>query len=75
MFFLENENVLGRVNAVTTESSFSLIHAVALWAGWSTDLSGLRETTLVLKSSEPDLSHAQGKDSPTFLRPSLPNLP
>ena len=53
MFFLENEELLERVNAVTTEFPFSLIHAVALWTGWSTDMSGLHQTTLVLKPSKP----------------------
>jgi hypothetical protein len=52
MFFLENENALEEVNAVTTEHSFSLIHSVALWVGWSTDLSGLHQMALVLKPSE-----------------------
>jgi len=53
MFFLNNEMHLGTVNAVTTELSFSLIQAVALWAGWSTNIMDLHGSTLVIKPNEP----------------------
>ena len=51
VFFLENEKHLRNVNAVTTQLSFSLIHAVALWSGWSENLKELHGTALVLKPS------------------------
>ena len=53
MFFLDNEMHLGTVNAVTTEPSFSLIQAVALWAGWSTNMAELHASTLVIKPNKP----------------------
>jgi len=51
VFFLENETYLRNVNAVTTQLSFSLIQAVALWSGWSDNLKELHGTALVLKPS------------------------
>lgn len=53
MFFLDNEMHLRTVNAVTTELSFSLIQAVALWAGWSTNIMELHGSTLVIKPNKP----------------------
>lgn len=53
MFFLHNEMHLGVVNAVTTELPFSLIQAVALWAGWSTNMAELHGSTLVIKPDKP----------------------
>jgi hypothetical protein len=44
---------LGTVNAVTTEPSFSLIQAVALWAGWSTNMAELPASILVIKPNKP----------------------
>lgn len=49
MFFSDNENDLGRVNAVDAERPLCLIHAVALWANWSAELSGFNGNCLVLK--------------------------
>ena len=53
MFFLHNEMHLGVVNAVTTELPFSLIQAVALWAGWATNMAELHGSTLVIKPNKP----------------------
>ena len=51
MFFIDNEIQLEAVNAVTTQQSFSLIQAVALWAGWSTEIDRLHGSALVIKPS------------------------
>lgn len=49
MFFIENEMQLEVINAVTAEQPFSLIQAVALWAGWSTRIVRLHDSVLVIK--------------------------
>jgi len=51
--FLENEHCLTNANAVTTEQPFSLIGAVALWSGWTSNLQALYEPTLVIKPTVP----------------------
>ena len=51
MFFIDNEMRLEAVNAVTTQQSLSLIQAVALWAGWSTNVDRLHDSALVIKPS------------------------
>ena len=51
VFFFDNERNLQRVNAVTAENPISLIGAVALWSGWTSNLTYLCRTTLVLKPS------------------------
>jgi hypothetical protein len=53
MFFLDNEMRLGEVNAVTAEHPFSLIHAVALWSGWSANIAGIHGSTLVIRPNAP----------------------
>jgi hypothetical protein len=49
MYFREKEGSLGAAHAVSAEDPFSLIHAVAMWAGWATDLDRLHCECLVLK--------------------------
>jgi len=53
IFFQKNENRLGEVNAVKTAQPLSLIHAIALWSGWSTEIKGLHEPVLVIKPEQP----------------------
>jgi|SRR5215213_5402718 len=52
-FFAEHEERLKEVSAVTAESPLSLIGAVALWSGWSTDLALLATPTVVLRPAVP----------------------
>jgi len=47
--FLSNEQDLQKANAVRADNIISLIGAVALWSGWTSDLHYLRRSTLVLK--------------------------
>jgi hypothetical protein len=54
MFFIDNEMRLEAVNAVTTQQPLSLIHAVAIWAGWLTNVDRLHDSALVIK---PDHSY------------------
>jgi hypothetical protein len=49
MAFINEEQRLKKANAVTAEIRLSLIHAVALWSGWSTDIGGLHDDCLVIK--------------------------
>jgi hypothetical protein len=52
VFFFDNERNLQLENAVKAEKPISLIGAVALWSGWTSDLTYLHNsTTLVLKPS------------------------
>ena len=60
VFFFDNERNLQRVNAVTAENPISLIGAVALWSGWTSDLTYLHRTTLVLKPSSVFEGEIQG---------------
>jgi len=49
VFFVDNEQSLQKANAVRVENTISLIGAVALWSGWTSDLHYLHRPTLVLK--------------------------
>ncbi len=49
MGFINEEQRLEEANAVTAGNPLSLIHAVALWSGWSTDIGGLHDNCLVIK--------------------------
>jgi len=49
MCFIDNEMRLEEVTAVTALEPFSLIQAVALWAGWSTQIDQLHSSVLVIK--------------------------
>ena len=49
VFFFDNEQSLQKANAVRADNAISLIGAVALWSGWTSDLHYLRRSTLVLK--------------------------
>ena len=49
VFLFDNEDNLQKVNAVKVENRISLIGAVALWSGWTSDLAYLHKATLVLK--------------------------
>jgi hypothetical protein len=51
--FIAHENNLDTINAVDAFPRISLIHAVALWSGWSDDLSGLHDTALVVRPTRP----------------------
>jgi len=48
-FFFDNEEKLQEANAVRAKNPISLIGAVALWSGWTSDLRYLHMETLVLK--------------------------
>jgi len=52
-YFLENENNLQRVNAISAEDPLSLIGAAAIWSGWVNNPSYLHKPVLVLKPNEP----------------------
>lgn len=52
-YFLDHENVLLSMNAVSADSSLSLFHAAAIWAGWLDDVQSLSTKLLVLRPSEP----------------------
>lgn len=52
MFFLDNENDLNAVNAVTAAEPMCLFHAAALWSGWADDLERLHQGCLVLKPKQ-----------------------
>lgn len=51
--FVAAESDLASANAVTAERPISLIGAVALWSGWTTDVKTLRGSTLVIKPDVP----------------------
>ena len=51
--FLISEDDLKAANAVGTERPLSMIGAAALWSGWATDLTVLREPALVIKPEMP----------------------
>jgi hypothetical protein len=51
--FLMSEDDLEAANAVRTEHPLSMIGAAALWSGWATDLTVLREPALVIKPVMP----------------------
>lgn len=53
IFFRDNEENLNGVNAVTAVEPLCLVHAVALWAGWAEDVTGLHRSCLVLKPERP----------------------
>lgn len=53
MYFLENGEGLGQVNAVHAEPRLSLIQAVGSWSGWSGQIDGLHQPVLVLKPNVP----------------------
>lgn len=53
VFFRDREDELDAANAVTAGEPLSLIHAAALWAGWSNDLARLHEGCLVLRPTSP----------------------
>ena len=50
--FLNHERSLGNANAVSCNPRLSLLHAVALWTGWSRTLSGLHDPVLVIKPDQ-----------------------
>ena len=52
-YFLDNENDLDSVNAVTCDNPLSLIAAAALWSNWLSDHRDLHSTCLVLRPLEP----------------------
>jgi len=52
-FFLENEDHLADVNAVTCDDPLSLIGAAGLWSGWLRDKAVLHSPCLVLRPDEP----------------------
>ena len=52
VFFSDNEQDLERASAVRADNVISLIGAVALWSGWTSDLSVIHEPTLVIKPRE-----------------------
>ncbi len=50
VFFFDNEQNLQKANAVSAKNPISLIGAVAIWSGWTSDLDYLHyRSTLVLK--------------------------
>ena len=49
MAFINEEQRLEEADAVKAEIRLSLIHAVALWSGWSTNIGGLHDACLVIK--------------------------
>lgn len=51
--FLDCEHRFAEMKAVTCEQPFSLIHCVAMYAGWSDDVVGLHSDCLVLKPEVP----------------------
>ena len=53
MFFREHENDLAEVNAVKADEPLCMVHAAAIWAGWTDDNNGLRQSCLVLKPEQP----------------------
>ncbi len=72
VFFFDNERNLQLVNAVTAEKPISLIGAVALWSGWTSDLMYLHNrTTLVLKPSSVFEGEIQGVSRDSSNRGSL----
>ena len=52
-YFLDNENDLDSVNAVTCNNPLSLIAAAALWSGWLSDIGSLHSSCLVLRPNAP----------------------
>jgi hypothetical protein len=46
--FLAQEHTLANANAVTAQCPLSLVHAAALWSGWSGDTDSLRTPALVI---------------------------
>jgi hypothetical protein len=52
MAFISEEQRLEEADAVTAGNPLSLIHAVALWSGWSTDIGGLHGECLVIKPEQ-----------------------
>lgn len=63
VFFSDNEQDLQGANALEAESVISLIGAVALWSGWTDDLTLIYEPTLVIKPTERFECHYQNLDS------------
>lgn len=53
MYFMDHQNELGKVNAIKGNSTLSLVHAAALWSGWSKNIAGLHNSALVIKPSKP----------------------
>jgi len=53
MEFLAHEEALPDANAVTAEHPLSLVHAAALWSGWSEDTEGLHTPAVVIKPQAP----------------------
>jgi hypothetical protein len=52
-YFLNNDQDLNAVNAVTCDNPLSLIAASALWSGWFTDIQSLKSSCLVLRPTSP----------------------
>jgi hypothetical protein len=50
--FFENEQQLGEIHAITCEPRLSILGAVALWLGWTRDLSLHTEEPLVVRPAE-----------------------
>jgi hypothetical protein len=53
VFFRDKEQDLNGVNAVMADQPLSMVHAVALWAGWASDLDRLHQACLVLRPEQP----------------------
>ena len=53
MEFLAQEQTLADANAVTAQFPLSLVHAAALWAGWSNDTNSLHAPALVIMPQAP----------------------
>jgi hypothetical protein len=51
--FLDNENSLATINAITADRPLSLIGAAALWSGWTVNLDIVSKSTLVIKPTRP----------------------
>ena len=58
--FRDNESKLDVAHAVTAESPLSMVHAVAIWAGWATDIERLHEECFVLR---PESAYAKEWES------------
>jgi len=50
--FLEGERDLSDLNSVTAFPCLSLIHAAALWSGWTEDVTGLDKPLLVIRPDD-----------------------
>ena len=53
--FLAVESDLASANAVTAAEPLSLLGAVALWCGWTSDLAVLKQSAIVIKPTAPFL--------------------